>query len=179
MLMPSVGMLGVVATIAALRVARALMLPIVLAILASLILSPLVRWLRRRHLPEHCGAAVAVFGTLAVIGCGAISLVAPATNFLSRAPSALSAGESRIRGLIRPLEDLQATAERIEQVAATPAGEGPARVEMAAPGIVARWSGSTLSVGLALFSTIFLSYFLLASGPMFRKKNRRRAAFPL
>jgi predicted PurR-regulated permease PerM len=170
MLMPSVGTLGVVATIAALRVGRALVLPIVLAILASLILSPLVRWLRRRRVPEHFGAAVVVFGALAVATSAAISLIGPATNFLNRAPAALSMGESRIRTLVRPLEALQETAERIQQVAAPPAGDGPARVSVAAPGILARWSGSTVSIGLALFSTIFLSYFLLASGPMFRRK---------
>ena len=170
MLMPSVGMLGVVATITALRVGRALMLPIVLAILASLILSPLVRWLRQHRVPEQFGAAVVVFGALAMVACAVISLIGPATNFLNRAPAALATGESRIRRLVRPLEALQETAERIQQVAAPPTGEGPARVEVAAPGIVARWSGSTLSAGLAMFSAIFLSYFLLASGPMFRRK---------
>lgn len=170
MLMPSVGTLGVVATIAAVRLGRALILPMVLAILASLILSPMVRLLRRNRIPEHFGAAVVVFGALAVAGCVAISLVGPATTFLNRAPAALAAGESRIRSFVRPLEALQATAERIQQVGTPPTGEGPARVEVAAPGIVERWSGSTLSAGLAIVSTIFLSYFLLASGPMFRKK---------
>ena len=170
MLMPSVGVLGIVATIAAVRVGRELILPIVLAILASLILSPMVRWLRRHRVPEHFGAGVVVFGALALLLCAAISLIAPATNILSRAPAALSTGESRIRTLVRPLEALQATAERIQQVGAPQSGDGPARVEVAAPGIVARWSGSTLSAGLTIVSTIFLSYFLLASGPMFRRK---------
>jgi predicted PurR-regulated permease PerM len=97
-------------------------------------------------------------------------LIGPATAFLNRAPAAFAAGESRIRRLVRPIEALQATAERIQQVGGPPAGEGPARVEVASPGIVERWSGSTLSAALAIVSTIFLSYFLLASGPMFRKK---------
>jgi predicted PurR-regulated permease PerM len=170
MLVPSVGVLGVLATIAALRVGRALVLPIVLAILTSLVLSPMVRWLRRRRIPEHFGAAVVVFGALALFTCAAIALVGPATSFLSRAPEALSTGASRIQRLVRPLEALQETAERIHQVGAPPPGDAPARVEVAAPGIVERWSGSTLSAGLAIVSTIFLSYFLLASGPMFRKK---------
>lgn len=47
MLMPSVGTLSVLATIAALRVAR-----------------PVVLWLRRRQIAEHYGAALVVFGAL-------------------------------------------------------------------------------------------------------------------
>lgn len=170
MLVPSVSVLGVLATIAALRVGRSLVLPIVLAILASLILSPMVRWLRQHKVPEHIGAAVVVFGALAIFGGAAIALAGPATNFLARAPEALSSSASRIERLVRPLEALQATAERINSVGAPPAGTGAAKVEMASPGFVQRWSGSTFAAGLAIVSTIFLSYFLLASGPMFRKK---------
>ncbi len=170
MLMPSVGTLTILAALTALRVGRALVFPIVLAILISLVLSPLVRVLRRAGIAEHYGAAIIVFGALALAAAGVAALTGPATAFLDGAPASLAAAEQRIHRLVRPLERLQKTAERVEQATAPPSSSAPPRVEMATPGILARWSGSTISAGLALFSTIFLTYFLLASGPMFRKK---------
>ncbi|MFI5311248.1 MAG: AI-2E family transporter [Gemmatimonadales bacterium] len=169
-LMPSLGILTALATVAALRSARDLVFPVILAILLSLLFSPLVRWLRSRRIPEALGAAIVVFGAAGLCGAGVVTLSGPVSEFIARAPASLSAAETKLRALVRPLQVIQTTAERVESVTTALSSAPPPRVELAAPGIVARWSGSTIAALVAVFSTVFLTYFLLASGPMLRKK---------
>lgn len=171
MLMPLLGILTVLATITALKLARELMLPIVVALLLSLIMSPVVRALRRRRIPEHLGAAVVVFGTVALAAGAAFAVAGPASDFFAKAPETLAAAQQRLQAIARPLEAFQRTAERVE-AATTTASTSPirARVEIAPEGFLARWSGGTLTALVSAFSAVFLTYFLLASGPMFRKK---------
>ena len=58
--------------------ARALLLPIVLAVLFSLLLSPVVRLLTGWGLPEPAGAAIVMICLLAGIGGGVYTLKDPA-----------------------------------------------------------------------------------------------------
>src|SRR5476651_1414465 len=65
------GLLGVIAVIAALYLARAFFVPLLIGILASYTLRPVVDWLHARYVPRPVGAALtllAVVGTLSWVG---------------------------------------------------------------------------------------------------------------
>src|SRR5436305_15148687 len=49
---------------------RAFFLPIVLGLLLSFLLSPVVRWLKKIHIPEALSAALIVLGLLGLLGFG-------------------------------------------------------------------------------------------------------------
>jgi len=170
LLTSSLLILTVIASVAALKTARDLVLPVVLAILFSLVLSPVVRWLRRRRVPEPVGAALVVFGAVGLCAAGVATLSGPVSDFIARAPATLAVAETKLRALVQPLAVLQRTAARVESVTTALSSATPPRVALASPGIVARWSARTIAASVAVFSIVFLTYFLLASGPMFRKK---------
>jgi predicted PurR-regulated permease PerM len=162
----------IVLTVTALRLGRAVVLPVVIAVLLTLLLSTPVRWLRRHHIPERFGSAIVVFGALgAAMGVGAL-LVNPASEWISTAPATLERLDVKIRALAKPMIALQQSADHMATVAAPPpaAGRPPAQVQIATPGLFERIGVPTLQAIPATLSVIFLTYFLLASGPLFRRK---------
>ena len=161
----------VVMSVTALKLGRAVVLPVVISVLLTLLLSAPVRWLRRRRIPERLGAAIVVFGAIgAAIGVGS-TLVTPASEWIAAAPATFAKVESKVRLAMKPIMALQQSADRMATVAAppTPSGRAPAQVQLATPSLFQRIL-ELLTIVPATFSVIFLTYFLLASGPLFRKK---------
>ena len=152
---------------AALRIGAGLLLPIAIAGLFTLLLDPLVRALRKLGLSTTVGAALVVFGTLGVLGTGVGLLAGPAAEWVETAPKTLAQVQTKIRRLLRPLQE---TARKVDQAteAATPGGVPT--VQLKAPGVLQRLRGSTTSFVATGLTVIFLTYFLLAMLPTFRKK---------
>ena len=170
---PRNGLLVAIFTIlvvAALRLGSALLIPIAVSMLLSLLLGPLVRWLRTRGVPEWVGAGALVFGTIGLLGTGAGILAGPVADWIHSSPETLSQVEAKVRRLAQPLKAIQQTAQRVEQ-AASPTGEPVSRnVEMQTPGMMSRVGGSTLTGAAAALVVVFLTYFLLAAGQTFRQR---------
>lgn len=165
---PLVGMFILLA-IAALKIGSALVLPIVVSVLFAFLLGAPVRWLRRHGIKEGIGAGIVVFGTVAALGISIYFLSGPASEWLERAPQSLAQAERKLRRLTKPFEAIQQTAEKVEQVAAPGAKDAP-RVEIAEPGIMKRVQGTGIAFGGAALTVVFLTYFLLATGELFRQK---------
>jgi len=114
-----------------------------------------------------------VFGALGVAaGAGAL-LFSPAVQWISSAPETVTKVEAKIRLLTKPIAALQQSADRMATVTAPstlPGVKPPAQVQLQTPGVFERWSVQMLESIPAALSVIFLTYFLLASGPLFRRK---------
>lgn len=163
----------VVMSITALKIGRPVVLPVVIAVLLSLLLSTPVRWLRQRKIPERWGAAIVVFGALGVAAGAGTLLFSPAVDWVSSAPATVEKVASKIRLVFKPMVALQQSADRMATVTApaTPPGvKPPAQVQLKGPGLFERVGFETLAAVPAALSVIFLTYFLLASGPLFRRK---------
>jgi predicted PurR-regulated permease PerM len=163
----------VVMSITALKVGRPVVLPVVIAVLLSLLLSTPVRWLRHRRIPERFGAAIVVFGAIGIAaGAGAL-LFSPAVEWVTSAPATIEKVATKIRLITKPMVALQQSADRMATVTApsTPPGaKPPAQVQLQGPGLFERWGLQTIEAVPAALSVVFLTYFLLASGPLFRRK---------
>ncbi|MGH7653438.1 MAG: AI-2E family transporter [Gemmatimonadaceae bacterium] len=161
----------VVMSVTALKLGRAVVLPVVISVLLTLLLSAPVRWLRRHRIPERIGAAIVVFGAIGVAVGAAATLATPASQWIASAPATFAKVESKVRLLVKPIMALQQSADRMATVAAPPtaSGRAPAQVQLATPSVFERVL-DLLTVVPSTFSVIFLTYFLLASGPLFRKK---------
>jgi predicted PurR-regulated permease PerM len=163
----------VVMSITALKVGRPVVLPVIIAVLLSLLLSTPVRWLRKKRIPERFGAAIVVFGALGIAVGAGVLLFKPAVDWVSSAPATVEKVSTRIRSMAKPVVALQQSADRIATVtapAATPGTKAPTQVQLQGPGLFERWGLQALEAVPAALSVIFLTYFLLASGPLFRKK---------
>ncbi len=161
----------IVLSVTALKLGRAVVLPVVISVLLTLLLSAPVRWLRRQRIPERIGAAIVVFGAIGVGLAVGATLVTPATEWMATAPATFAKVETKVRLFMKPIAALQQSADRMATVAAPPpsSGRAPAQVQLATPSLFDRVL-EMLTVVPATFSVIFLTYFLLASGPLFRKK---------
>ncbi len=163
----------VVMSVTALKVGRPVVLPVVVALLLSLLLSAPVRWLRRRRIPEKFGSAIVVFGALGVAVGATAMMVTPAVEWVSTAPVTFGKVETKLRQFWKPIAVLQQSADRMATVttpAAVPGVKAPAQVQIQQPGLFERVGLQTFEAVLTALSIVFLTYFLLASGPLFRRK---------
>jgi predicted PurR-regulated permease PerM len=152
---------------AALRFGAGLLLPIAIAALFTLLLDPPVRALRRLGLPTSVGAALVVFGALgAMVGGGAL-LAGPATEWIEAAPKTMEQIQRKVRRLLRPI---QRTAEQVDRAAESAVQESTPTVQLKAPGVLQRVTGSTANFVATSITVVFLTYFLLAMLPVFRRK---------
>src|SRR5882724_3638027 len=153
--------------------ARALLLPIALAVLFSLLLSPVVGWLRKFHLPEAVGAGIVIAVLLGGIGAAFYTLAEPASQWLDKAPASLRMVEAKLRRLKQPVADVQRAAQRLEAIARLTGPGNTREVVVQAPGPSALMAGQTPYLLAGFISTVVLLYFLLASGDLFLRKTIR------
>ncbi len=153
--------------------ARGIFLPIALALLLSFLLAPVVRALRRLHIPGSVSAAIVILGVLGAAVLGFYRLSGPAAEWIQRAPEGLEHVERRIRQLQRPVEEVRQAAEEVErQVERIAGGESTRTQEVSVrdqtiTSVILNRTGSFLAS--AAIMTVLL-YFLLASGDLFLRK---------
>jgi predicted PurR-regulated permease PerM len=174
----------VIAVIFILQYAQAVLIPIVLAVLISYMLTPIVTWLHRLKIPLFVGAAAAVAMLVAVLGGSLWSVSDDAIRIVEDLPQAAR----QVRATIRqqrmgrgdtPLGKVQEAAKELEKAAAeaTPTPTAPSgvqRVQVVEPTFRPDflWWGSIGVVGFAseLTMILFLVYFLLATGDLYKRK---------
>lgn len=156
--------------VASLKLASVLALPVVMAVLLTLLLRSPLAWLGRRRIPEALGAGILVFGsTLAFLTC-VWFLAEPAAEWAAQAPRSFTKVERRLRRLAAPLDAIQQTAAKVDEVTTPGARKNAPVVQVARPALMERISSSSVGLAGSAVSIIFLSYFLLAATPLFRRK---------
>ena len=98
-----------------LYLAQSFFIPLVLALLLSLLFSPLIRRLGRAGVPEALTAALVVLGLLATVGAAAYQLSAPAAEWIKRAPQSIGKLESTFKKLRRPMDQMSKAADQVEK----------------------------------------------------------------
>lgn len=168
----SLGLLALVAGGAALSAAQALFLPIVLAILLALLLTPAVDFIERLRLPRWLGALLVVAGLIAAMVGAATQLSGPAQRWLNPKSPEWRKLEFRVREVKRPLETIQGAQERVAGIAESAGQPGkpkPKEVVVERRDVFKAIDDMRpLLVGA--LSMIVLLYFLLASGDLFLRK---------
>ncbi len=166
----------VLAILYTLYFARAVLLPVVLAILLALILMPAVRALHWLHIPRALGAAVVVVALVNIL-IGLISWIYdPATQWIEKAPSTLSEVERKMRGIRKSVDEVAKVAERMEQLATTatttaaPTTKPQPTPAPAMPSFLQRTFSTTITFLVTTGMTLVLLYFLLAMGDMLLQK---------
>jgi predicted PurR-regulated permease PerM len=158
--------------IQALAYARAFLLPVVLALMLTLVFSPLRRFLERAGLPTAF-AASAIVGTLlaGVVAC-VLSLAAPVAEWVDRAPIIGFEIQQKMRELQGAAEGVREAAEQVDQIAS--AGQEP---DPEVQRVVVEEQGGPMGIALQMpaalaqiMFTLILLFFLLLSGDMFYEK---------
>jgi predicted PurR-regulated permease PerM len=157
--------------------AKTLVVPILLAVLLSLLLAPAVRRLRRWYVPRPLAAFVVLAGTLAIIGFGMVMLASPAQGFLEKAPRGVQRMELAVKEWRRPMEEVSRRAsqslDRLANLASSASTDGAAAPEAAAgtPGLARRATAMMPSLLAGLAIVVFLTFLLLLYGDAILRKS--------
>ena len=166
----SLAILTVLAVLYSLYFARGFLVPIAFAVLLNFLLSPVVRALSRWKIPPPLSGAVIVLSLVGAIGGGAYALSGPAYKWMSTAPATLSKAESKLKNLIRPMQQVGNTMERAAGAVTTDAAKNAPVVVAAGPSVSSRVFGTTERLAAAILEVVILLYFLLAGGDLFLQK---------
>jgi predicted PurR-regulated permease PerM len=177
--------LAVLAGIAILRWAEPVIIPIVLGILLSYVLSPAVRSMAKRGVPRALGAFIVIALLCGAGGLAVYTLSDDAVNIIQDLPQAAERIRARLKERGRPrdpglLEKVQDAASQIDQTAAKateapPASTGVTRVQIvpapfsASEYLWASGRGVIRFLG-QLAMVLFLVYFLLVTDDLYKRK---------
>ncbi len=162
----AVWIVAICIVVAALRLGRDLLIPIVLALLMTLVLSGIVETLRRYRVPRGLSAAVLLLLIGAAVGGVLHAVWSPARQWIESAPRVLRTIEQKTRPAQSIVRRIDAIAKRASAIAgaADPAGAATAAAppaSMSAMDVVEGTSG----VAVALLMGVALTLLLLAAGP--------------
>lgn len=188
----SLALLALFAGLALLHWASAVFIPIMLSLLLTTALRPIVELLRRCYVPRWLGAGVLLIAIVVGLASAAWSLSDGASQLVDSLPMAAKKVRDNLRartGATSPLDTVQKAASQIEQAAnensaASPTRRGVQRVVVERPPFNIRdylWSGTMglMSALGQLTVVVFLTFFALASGNLFRNKLLRIAGTSL
>ncbi|ESZ00614.1 AI-2E family transporter [Mesorhizobium sp. LNHC209A00] len=157
-------------TVYALYFARAFFMPVILAFLLALTLTPIVRLLRKRGIPEVVSATLLVLVSIFVFASAGYVLSGPIIDLINNTSSIGQQLTERLAQLRRPLERIMDIAHQIEGLTETTQEPGVQKVAVAQSGFFSSAASNILSAGTSLTIIFVLSLFLLASGTMFYEK---------
>lgn len=177
--------LATVAVVFALQWAQSFVISLLLGILFAYTLNPLVAGLQRLHIPRVVGATLVMAGVVCALALGAYSLRGQMQTILDQLPEAaskLSASLASLReGQDSTMRKMQTAASEIEKATnqaagvAAPPKRTATRVVVDAPGFKLGdyvWAGSMGAAGLIgqAAMVLFLTFFLLLSGDIYKRK---------
>src|SRR3546814_1098 len=155
--------------LAALFFGKDFLLPVCVAFLLALVLSPIVRGFARRGVAEALTATALVIVVFAGVGAAAYGLSGPVTQWIADAPSLAGEVQRKIAALRRPVDAVVYASDRVLKLAVYGDPTFPRGV-LAEPGLLTRSSTVAPEVVAKLGLTLVLLLFLLASGDMFFEK---------
>lgn len=176
--------LAAVAIILLIQYAQAMIIPIVLGMLISYALDPIVSWMARMHIPRAIGAALLLILLVGLSGWLLYGLRSEATTIVDQLPHAarrvrerLEANRPQTSAAIQQVQKAATELQKAADAAATPppTPSGVTRVQVEQPPFnisdYLLWG----SIGIAtlvgqLVLILFLVYFLLVSGDLYRRK---------
>jgi predicted PurR-regulated permease PerM len=151
---------------------RSLLLPVVLAVLLSLILYPAVRSLKRIFIPEPVGAAIVVASLAALFGAALYQLFEPANEWVAKLPRTTEQIERKLFNVRKSMEQVSKAAEKVEALASVEGTAKPRTPQVVArePSLMSRVLTGTQNAVFSVGATLVLLFFLLASGDLFMRK---------
>ena len=181
----ALAILATVAVIFALEWAQSFVISLLLGILFAYTLNPLVVWLQRLHIPRTLGTLIVMAGVVWTLALGGYALRGQAQTILVQLPEAMGKLSAMLDNLRKDqastMQKVQTAASALEkatnQAAGVPATPkwSETRVVMDTPGfklgnfLLAGSMGAAGLIGQAAM-VLFLTFFLLLSGDIYKRK---------
>jgi predicted PurR-regulated permease PerM len=149
--------------------ARDMAIPVVFAVILHFALEPVMRSLVRLHIPRVVAGLLVILVFLACVAGFAMTLSAPAADWIAKAPQTLSRIEDRLYFLKEQIAELQDALHHVEKIAAG-SGRETAVVAVQGPGLSSSLFSGTRSMLTELGTITVLLFFFLVSGDMMLRR---------
>lgn len=148
--------------------AASLVLPIVLAFLLSLVLTPVVNAMVLLRIPRAVAALAAMLAVGATIAAGVYAVGNPAAGWIDRAPTELRKLESKLAWVKEPVRKLNETREQVEKMTGSDDnGAGRSTPSFSLTDVILNRTPDVI-FGIAIM--LILLFFILVSGDAFLNK---------
>ncbi|HEY7873358.1 MAG TPA: AI-2E family transporter [Rudaea sp.] len=151
-------------------IAQAVLIPLTLALLLSLLLSPLVTLLQRLRMPRAVGSILILAVVVAAIAGGVTMLAQPARDWMAHAPQYIQAIQRRFESVRASIDAAQVATKKIENLGQSTSAKTPTVVAAQQPGLLASAATVTPRVLTAVAEVLLLVYFFLSSGNGFLRR---------
>jgi predicted PurR-regulated permease PerM len=151
---------------------RAVLLPLVLALLLSYLLAPLVRLFAQIRVKPAVGAAIVLLSLAGSIGYGVSRLAEPAAGWLEKAPLSVHQLKQKLLPLKRPMEKVAQASGELDKLTSTDEGQTKT-VVVRRNAFVESFMTQTPEFNASAVVMLILLYFLLAYDGIFLAKLTR------
>ena len=146
-------------------------IPLVLACMFNLVLTPLVLALARVKIPAPAGAALVVFLVLLIVGVGILTLAQPAADWLRRLPYVIDQLADRLDFVQVPAKQLKEAEEALTNLGSTAPDTATQVVVMPRTTTLRELLfNETSRFAIGGGTTLVLLYFMLAMGDKFLRQ---------
>lgn len=149
--------------------AKDVVLPIVLAMLLALTLSPLVRGAQRAGIAPPISAFVLIFSLAAGGGAGAYFMSGVVGGWIHDAPQLTSQLRVKLSSVARSVEAVKDATQKVDEITDSTAKNVP-KVVVKEPGILSNTISNVANFGTSLAVGMFLALIIMASGDLFYAK---------
>jgi predicted PurR-regulated permease PerM len=149
--------------------ASPILIPIITALLLSMLFAPFVRLLEWVRVPRTLGSLIVVVAAVGALFGVAASLRGPAVSWLTE-PQRFYRLEEKLRPIMAPFEKLQYATDQLENATAPKDGPPIQKVEVMRLGLSGLLSTGSGHAASAIAAVIGLLYFFLVSGDTFLRK---------
>ncbi|QIG49417.1 AI-2E family transporter [Nordella sp. HKS 07] len=150
--------------------ARDFLLPVILALLLALTLSPIVRFMQKRGVAPPISALFIVLIVLGIFCAGIFFLSGPVTEWVSQAPEISRKIQYKLASLRSPVNAVVQASEQVGHIADSTSADDVQKVAIQQPGMLSTAAASAFGGITTAGVTFVLLLFLLSSGTMFYQK---------
>jgi predicted PurR-regulated permease PerM len=161
----------VLAAFYTLYLARDLFIPIALAVMLALVLSPLTRFITRLVRSRTTAAGIVVIGLVVTTASGATLVYGPVASWVQSLPRNLWILEYKLNAITKPIDEIRKAVEKAETAAKGGGDESKsAEVVVKRPGLLSQFLGGVQIATVQLVLVLILLYYLLSSGHFLAEK---------
>lgn len=160
-------------SIQAVAYARSFLVPVVFAVMLTLVFSPMRRFLGRMGVSSGFAALLIVTVLMTGLVLALSGLATPFSEWLDNAPEIARQLQQKVRDIRDAAEGMREAAEQVDTITSgdeVASGEQVQRVVVDEPGNAVDMALAAPAILAQMFFTLILMFFLLASGDMFYEK---------
>lgn len=164
------------AVLTVLHLARDVVVPVVVALILSLVFLPAVRGMKKMYIPVPLGAAIIVLGLLVGFLGSIYSLAEPAGAWLDKAPQGLRELGVKLSKVAGQVQDVTKATGQVQDMTQDMASGSDSKdrareVTVRAPTLAGGIFTAAREFAFGAISTLVVLYFLLACGDLFLRKT--------